>query len=327
MIYRFPYETAYLPRTRLSYVNLPGILSDGKRERSARVPGFVAIQLGERCYLIFLREGDPFHSARLEPGSRGPAALSEVLRVVGTECGRGEGGQIGYFGASEAQLLAMLATLVQEPVPLEEPLDPSRPGQLFPRLREARFSGVMELVDAEGLFHYLVFEDGAFRDGWFSGRDPGVAVGEFMKTLFAPGGAAPRVALYPALDALPVQAQPGFVDLYRRVVGGVMREVAGQVGREQAIGLMRQGQQAASSRHPVAASFDLTDEGRVAGDPVASPEGLTDAVAAWLTEALIAASDHYGVDPAAVVERSARDSRFVLAEHGFFTRLPWALAL
>jgi hypothetical protein len=80
-------------------------------------------------------------------------------------------------------------------------------------------------------------------------------------------------------------------------------------------------------QHPVAASFALTDEGRVSGDPVASPDQLTEGVAAWLTEALISASDHYGIDPGAVVERAARDSRFVLQEHGFFSRLPWALAL
>lgn len=327
MIYRFPFETAYLPRTRLSYVNLPGILSDGKRERAARVPGFVAIQLGERCFLIFLRDGEAFHSARLEPSGRGAAALSEVLRLVGTESGRGEGGQIGYFGAPEAQLQAMLATLLLEPVLWEEPLDPTKPDHFFPRLREKRFSGVLELVDAEGAHHYVVFDKGAYQEGFFTGRDASVPVGEFLKALFGQEGPRLKVALFPALEALPMQAQPGFVDLYRRVVGGVMREMATHLGRDQAISLMRRGQAVAALQHPVAASFDLTDEGRVAGDPVSSPEGITEAVAAWLTEALISASDHYGIDPAATVEKAARDSRFVLAEHGFFTRLPWALAL
>ena len=73
MIYRFPRDTDYLPRTKLSYVNLPGILSDGKRDRQARVPGYVAVQLGERCFLIFMREGEPFYAARITPQGRGPA--------------------------------------------------------------------------------------------------------------------------------------------------------------------------------------------------------------------------------------------------------------
>ena len=112
MIYRFPRDTEYLPRTKLSYVNLPGILSDGKRDRQARVPGYVAVQLGERCFLIFMQHGEPFYAARITPQGRGPAALSEVLRLAGTESERGEGGQIGYFGASEAQQRAMISTLV-----------------------------------------------------------------------------------------------------------------------------------------------------------------------------------------------------------------------
>lgn len=327
MIYRFPHETAYLPRTRLSYVNLPGILSDGKRERAARVPGFVAIQLGERCYLIFLRDGEPFHSGWLEPNGRAPAALSEVLRLAGVESGRGEGGQIGYFGCPGEQLLAMLSTLTQDAILWDEPLDPAKPDHFFPRLREKRFTGVMELSDAAGTHHYLRFDGGGFQGGWFSDRDPATPVAEFLRCLFNGTEGRLRVGLYPLLAEMPVQAQPGFVDLYRRVVGGVMRELAGPLGREPAIAVMRRGQAQAALTHPVAGDFNLTDEGRVSGDPVASPAVLTDAVAAWLTEALITASDHYGTDPAAVVERAARDSRFVLQEHGFFSRLPWALAL
>jgi hypothetical protein len=325
MIYRFPHDLAHLPRTRLSYINLPGILSDGKRERTARVSGFVAIQLGERCYLIFLRDGEPFHSARLTGSGRGPAALSEVLRLVSTESERGENGMIGYFGAPEEQLRAMLATLLQTAAQWDEPLDPARPDLFFPRLRERRFTGVLELCDGAGAHHYLAFEDGAFRNGWFTDRTAATPVPEFMRSLFTAGGLT--ATPYDALEELPVQAGPGFVDLYRRVVGGVMREISGPLGRESAIEIMRKGQAVAALRHPVAAAFDLTDEGRVAGDPVASPAVLTDGVAAWLTEALISASDHYGIDPAAVVEKCARDSRFVLAEHGFFSKLPWALAL
>jgi hypothetical protein len=325
MIYRFPSDAAYLPRTKLSYANLPGILSDGKRDRQARVPGFVAVQLGERCFLIFLKAGEPFYAARITPQGRGPAALSEVLRLAGTESERGEGGQIGYFGAPEAQLRAMLSTLVHEPLPLTGELDAGRPERLFPLLREQGFTGVMELNDG-GKHHYLHFEAGTFRGGWFAERSDAVPVPEFLRTLFV-ADAVLGAALYPALDALPVQAGPGFVDLYRRMIGGTLRELAIATGRETALEIVQRGQGLAAMEHPVVASFDITPEGRVAGDPVASPDALTDGVARWITEVLIAAADHHGVDPAAVVEKVARDSRFVLQEQGFFARLPWAVAL
>jgi len=325
MIYRFPCDAAYLPRTRLAYVNLPGILSDGKRDRQARVPGFVAVQLGERCFLIFMRQGEPFFAARLSPAGRGPAALSEVLRPAATESERGEGGQIGFFGATEEQLRAMLSTLVHEPLPLTREVDAARPDLLFPLLRERAFTGVLELCDG-GRRHYLRFERGAFSAGWFSERDDSVPIPDFVRTLFTLG-AALEVGLYPGLDELPVQAGPGFVDLYRRMIGGTLREVALATGRETALGIVQRGQGLAALEHPVVAAFDITPEGRVAGDPVASPDALTEGVARWITEVLIAAADHHGLDPAAVVEKVGRDSRFVLQENGFFARLPWALAI
>lgn len=323
-MYRFPHDVAYLPQTRLSYVNLPGLLSDGKRDRTARVPGFVAVQLGDRCYLIFLRDGEPFHAARIEQGERRAVALAEVLRVVGTESERGEGGQICYLGAPEAQLRAMLATLVQAPIPWTDGDDARRPDRLFPTLRGRGFSGVVELCDGRA-HQYLEFEEGTFRSGYFCRNDPSVPVADFLRSVFDEGGEALYVGLYPGLAELPVQAGPGLVDLYRRIVGGVLREVSMPVGREAGLELMREAQAAVLPRRPEVGAFVLTGEGRVRGDPVAGPAELTDGVAAWVAEALIAASARFSVEPAEVVERVGRDSRFVLAEQGFFARLPWAV--
>ena len=326
MIYKFPHDEAFLPRTKLSYINLPGLLADGKRDRTARVSGFVQIQLGERCFLIFMRAGEPFHSVRIQPDARGPAALSEVLRMVSTESERGEAGQIAYFGASEAQLSAMLATLLQEPIPWDDPLDDTRPEELFPRLRARRFTGVLELFDGSR-YHYLEFAEGAFRTGWFYGRDPAVPLPEVVRGVFAGASGTIRTGTYPAFAEMPVQAGPGLVDLYRRLIGGVLRELTNALGRESALGVMRKGQAVAAMERAAISAFQITDEGRVGGDPVAAPELLTDGVAVWITEALVSASDHHGVDPAGIVERVARESRFVLAEQGFFSRLPWALAI
>lgn len=326
MIYLFPHDAAFLPRTKLAYVNLPGILSDGKRDRAGRVSGYVFIQLGERGFLVFLRNGEPFNAACIARDSRGPVALTEVIRLVGTESERGESGQIGYFGAPDEQLRAMLSALLREPVRFSPPLDTTRPEMAFARLRDERFGGVLEISDGRR-FHYVVLEDGQYRAGWFTERDPSVPVPDFLKAFCAQAGAALRAAAYPAFAELPVQAGPGFVDLYRRIIGGTMREVAQAAGRETALTMVRDGQDAVAATHPCIAAFRVTDEGRISGDPVATPGELTEGVAAWVTEVLIHASEHHGVDPAAMIERTARDSRFVLSEAGFFTRLPWALAL
>lgn len=326
MIYCFPHEAALLPRTKLSYVNLPGILSDGKRDRASRVSGFVSIQLGERCFLVFMRGGEAFHAARILPDGREPAALSEVLRLAATESERGEAGSIGYYAAPEEQLLCMLSTIVNPPVDWGEPVDTAQPERLFPRLRERRFSGVLELRDG-GTFHYLSFTDGAFRSGYFTGRTAGTPVPELVRSVFAAAGRGLGAAIHPPLAELPMLAAPGLVDLYRRVIGGVLRELTQATGRETALEILHRGQRSAAAAHPAVSAFEISAEGRVKGDPVASPDALTCGVAAWMTEALIGAADHHGVDPAALIERVGRDSRFVLQEAGFFSRLPWAVAV
>lgn len=325
-MFRFPHEAAFLPQTKLSYVNLPGILSDGKRDRTARVPGFVAVQLGERCYLIFLREGEPFHAARIDPRARAQVALAEVLRIVGTESERGETGSIGYYGAPEAQLRTMLATFVHEPVPCGEGVDPRRADRLFPALRERDFSGVVELCDA-GTVHYLDFREGAFQSGYFCGAGAGAPVGELLRAVFQAAGPELNVRLFPALAELPAQASPGLIDLYRRIIGGTMRDLGVTMGEAPSMALMRRAQERAASSAPVVGAFVLTEEGRVRGDPVATPAELTAAAAAWVTEALIAAAESGGSDPVEVLGRVARDARFVLAEQGFYARLPWVVRL
>ena len=42
---RFPVQRVLLPRTRLAYIHLGNLLSDAKRDRAARVFGYVAIWL------------------------------------------------------------------------------------------------------------------------------------------------------------------------------------------------------------------------------------------------------------------------------------------
>lgn len=325
MIYRFPFETALLPRTKLAYANLPGILSDGKRDRQGRLAGFVAVQLGERCFLVFLRHGEPFFAVRMTPRERGQAALSEVLRLAGAESERGETGHIGFYAAPEEQLQAMLATIVQDPLPHGHMADASTPERLFPVLRERAFSGILELLCPDGAHHYLCFRRGAFHCGWFTGRDHAIPVPNFIRTLF--DGAPPRAGLFPELSALPVQAAPGLVDLYRRLIGGTLREVALSTGPETALELVERAQRIATAEHEMISAFTISAEGRVAGDPLATPDALTDAVARWVTEVLVAAGDDHGVDPAAIVERVGHDSRFVLRENGFFARLPWTTPL
>ena len=45
---RYPHERVLLARTKLAYVHLRNLISDAKRDRAARVFGYVAIWLPDR---------------------------------------------------------------------------------------------------------------------------------------------------------------------------------------------------------------------------------------------------------------------------------------
>jgi hypothetical protein len=325
MTHDFPYDRALLPRTKLSYANLPGILADGKRDRQARISGYLVIQLGERCYLILIRGGEPFFGALITPQGREPAALSEILRIAAVECERGEGGSIGYYAAGEEQLRAMVSTLSSEPVPLPYGVDTTSAERLFPVLRERAFSGVLELSADDGAHHYLAFRRGAFREGWFAGRDPVVPLADFIRMLF--DDVPPRATLFPLVEAVPVHASQGLIEQYRRLLSGTAREMAHSMGMQGASELVSRARLGALDEHPVLAAFEVAGDGRVSGDPVAAPEELTAAVARWITDAVVTAAEDHELDPAEVVARAARDGRFALQEQGFFDRLPWSLAV
>src|SRR4051812_1704765 len=55
---RYPHARILLPRTRLAYVHLRNLLTDAKRDRAARVSGYVAIWLPEEFVVLYLQRGE-----------------------------------------------------------------------------------------------------------------------------------------------------------------------------------------------------------------------------------------------------------------------------
>src|SRR5690606_27144806 len=151
MIRRFPREQSFLERTRLRYVHFLHLLSDGKRERASRVPGFVAVFLGQETDLILLLDGEPANAVCLTPTRRAVVPIGAVVERAEQESERGD---VGFYGAPEAQLCAMFATIVHPPLDLPD-LDPTHPGRMFSRLEDERFGGVLEVREGDAV-HYVL---------------------------------------------------------------------------------------------------------------------------------------------------------------------------
>src|SRR5690606_13713085 len=117
---------------------------------------------------------------------------------------------------------------------------------------------------------------------------------------------------------------PALVQLYARTVAGALEALRDPLGVETTVRMFEEARTRAGAKHAALASYSVDADGVVKGESVADAEALTDAVAAWVLEALTTASRLAdGVDPGALLERVTYENRFALEAQGFFRHLPW----
>src|SRR5262245_7042292 len=153
---RYPVGRVLLGRTKLAYVHLRNLISDAKRDRTAKVAGYVAIWLPEEFILLFLREGEVVNAIRVGArGAEAKAIASALARIPSWP----EFGEIAFHEAPPEQLVCMYHTLLNPPTAWPAELVAGDPRVLFPHLREQRFTGVVEVVNRDTV-NYLLLRDG-----------------------------------------------------------------------------------------------------------------------------------------------------------------------
>src|SRR6478752_10338183 len=140
---RYPYSRVLLPRTRLAYVHLRNLLTDAKRDRSARVSGYVAIWLPEEFLVLYLQNGELVNACLYNGKEFCPIAIGAAVEKVPSEP---EYGEICFHEADDEQLSCMFATQSTPPIPWPAELRSSDPSSLFPYLMATTFDGVVEIA-------------------------------------------------------------------------------------------------------------------------------------------------------------------------------------
>ena len=87
---RYPSLRVLLPRTQLAYVHLRNLLSDAKRDRSARVSGYVAIWLPEEFLVLYLQRGELVNACHNDGQGFQPIAIGAAVDKVPAEPEYGE---------------------------------------------------------------------------------------------------------------------------------------------------------------------------------------------------------------------------------------------
>ncbi len=316
---RYPHGRVLLARTKLAYVHLRNLLSDAKRDRTARVAGYVGIWLPDEFVLLFLRDGEPVNALSLTPRATMRISIAAAMARVPAEP---EFGEICFHEASADQLVCMYHTLSTDPQPWPDGVTATDPRELFPHLRTIEFTGVVEVV-ARDTANYLVFREGLIEQMYLT-DDLGTGRTEQLSRLFGPPSPRPRVRVrgWSAPLIMPSQAAPGLVAAYRELIDRLYAELASAgVPVPSAVG--ERVRSALVERHPSLHAF-AGGQGKQ-DDPAEEQDEVTAAIAAWTTDTLREALDGDETTAARVIKTAARDRRHMLHAAGYLSALPWEI--
>jgi len=221
---RYPVTRVLLERTRLAYVHLRNLLNDAKRDRVARVYGYVAVWLPEEFILLYLQEGELANATASADGRHFRAIpLADALARVPSAA---ESGEILFHEADDRQPASMFRTPAGDAAAQPPELVAGDPAAVRGWLHAMMHDGVVE-VDLDGSISYAVVRLGRVVRGYFTDPEASDVESCFTELLQA-GRRMPnrRIRLFAVPGPLPIQAQPALVQAYRDLVASTIRRPA-----------------------------------------------------------------------------------------------------
>lgn len=327
-----------LPRTRLAYVHLRNLFTDAKRDRSARVFGYVCVWLPDEFLLFFLQEGEIVNATASPDGQRFRAiAVSDAIAKVPREA---EYGEVCFHEADDELLAMMYWSQVVEPVAWPNDLSQDNPDAVLGFLHATMHDGVLEVMSDEGR-SYAVVRGGRIERGFFA-DDAFGAPADQMRTLLAAPDKWVRARLWPVPQPLPHQAAPALIQAYRDVMTNAVRRLITS-GAPNASAIAEQARRHLIPQYPslerMTVSLDPAPTsgssaatmgfGRSATstvkDPIAETRALSAAIGAWLSEILWTSPPANGTPVERFLEDLLRERRLMFQGAGLFDALTWKL--
>lgn len=314
---RFPYTRVVLPRTRLAYVHLRNLLTDAKRDRAARISGYVAITQLDELVMLYLLGGEVVNATLRDARGTRPMAVSGALDKIPSEP---EYGEICFHESDPEQLACMFATHTVPSDPWPEGFVANDPAALFPYLMAMTFDGLVEIV-ANDSVNYLIFKNGTVARAFLASSHHGTVVDRVAKLFVRDGRVGEiRVTRWGLPATLPIQAPRGLVKAYRDLTGTLVQQLI-QRGHESAPAIAEHARQNLLVAHPVLDAFSLTD--RPVHEPLADTAELTAGVAAWIRDVLWAAIDHDKETPEVLLRELTWERRHMFQSAGLYDQMPW----
>src|ERR1044072_1675639 len=140
---KFPSSRVLLPRTRLAYIHIRNLLTDAKRDRAARISGYVAISLLDELVTLYLVRGEVVNATLRNSQETRAVPIAPALERVPSQP---EYGARCFSEPPEEQLACMFATESSALSGWPDGMAPQDPAVLFPYLMSITFDGVVEIV-------------------------------------------------------------------------------------------------------------------------------------------------------------------------------------
>ncbi len=316
---RYPCTRVLLPRTRLAYVHLKNLLTDAKRDRGARVSGYVAIWLPEEFLVLYLQRGELVNACLHDGHAFQPIAIGAAIEKVPMEP---EYGEICFHEADDEQLACMYASQTGQPEGWPPELRPSDPASLFPFLMASTFDGMVEIAH-DGAVNYLLFRNGVVEQTYLAGMQGGSIV-ERVSRLFDEKRRVLHMTVrrWPTPAPIPIQAPTGLVQAYRDLATSlVLRLVAD--GRDNAPSTAEQARQKLLATHPALEGISFS--GRTPRAVVADADALTSGTAALINELLWSGAEHDAEGAAAMLRDLMHERRHLFQSAGLYEQIHWKL--
>ena len=315
----FPHDRVLLSRTRLAYVHLRNLLTDAKRDRAARVYGFVAVWLPEELLLLYLQEGEVVNAtATLDGLQYRSLSIAEGIAMVPSAA---EFGEICFYEADDEQLATMYWSQVLTPISWPAELNVHDAAAVFAFLDATMHDGVLEVQAENGGVNFGITRNGKIARGYFA--DYTGAPAEMQLTALLAGGRIAerkKTRLWPVPPPLPVQAPPAMIQAYRDLMAALVKRLV-DAGVDGAPSVTEGVRQQLVEKHPCLERFSLTHPHP--RDPVTETPELSAAIGAWIGELLWTASPPDGTTPEQLVGELTRERRHVFQSAGLFDSLPW----
>jgi hypothetical protein len=319
-VQRFPQSRTLLPRTRLAYIHLRNLLTDAKRDRAARIAGYVAIWLPEEMITLYMMNGELINATLADGKGSRAVAIAYALEKVPPEP---EYGETCFCAADPEQLDCMYLAQTSPPIAWPDKLAITDPVTLFPYLGATTFDGMLEIVCGDAA-NYVVFVNGMVSRSYLTGAAITSAYesNEQVGHLFAnarPGEL--KVRRWAEIPEIGTQAPPALVQAYRELATGLVGTLV-QNGRTSAPAIAEHARQALLETYPVLESFSFNGQ-RVSGEVVTDSGSLTAGVAAWVREVMWTAVDHDSTAPEQLLKQLTWERRHMFQSAGLYEQIPW----